>query len=50
MKDKECCGTCKYHCYEKADQGWICTKDSSDYCADWTDYDDCCDEYEEKLQ
>lgn len=35
---KKCCGTCKWHSFENI----------SDYCADWTEYDNSCEEWEEK--
>lgn len=43
---KECCGTCKWHHHESVDDGWVCVNADSDFCTDWTDYDDCCDEWE----
>ena len=43
---KECCGTCRYHVHEGIDDGWVCVNDTSLYCADWTEYDFCCDDYE----
>ena len=44
----EICGTCKYHEYEEVSQGWVCTNDQSEYFADWTDYEDKCEEWENK--
>ena len=46
--NEEICGNCKWHRYEKESQGWVCCNADSDYCADWTEYDDSCDEFEEK--
>ena len=43
-----CCGTCKYHEYEKASQGWVCVNDKSDFLSDWTEYGDYCEEWEMK--
>lgn len=43
---KECCGNCKNHSHD--DDGWICDCDKSEYFSDWTDYSNCCDEYEER--
>lgn len=49
MKDiNKCCGTCKYHEHENVDDGWVCVNQDSEYVADWTDYDHCCEEYEER--
>ena len=45
----ECCGTCKWHRHENTSQGRACMNSESDYCADWTDYNDSCDEWEEKM-
>lgn len=44
----ECCGTCKYHQREEIDDGWVCVNDESEYCADWTEYNDTCSEWEER--
>ena len=46
--NEEICGNCKWHRYEKESQGWVCCTSDSDYVADWTEYDDSCDEFEEK--
>ena len=46
--EKQCCGTCRYHAHEDIDDGWVCVNGDSDYVADWTDYDFCCDEWEER--
>ena len=42
------CGTCKWHQYEKLTYGWFCVCDKSEYCADWTDYSDSCEEWEDR--
>ncbi len=47
MKNEDkCCGTCKYH---KPDpdfpEDWICCNDKSEFSADWTDYENVCDQY-----
>ena len=44
----ECCGNCKYHQYEDISQGWVCCNKYSEYIADWTDYTDCCEEWESR--
>lgn len=47
MTDK-ICGTCKWHKHEGIDDGWVCVNDRSDYCTDWTDYEDTCEDWEER--
>lgn len=42
----ECCGTCKWHKHESIDDGWVCCNGDSEYVADYTEYEDCCDEWE----
>lgn len=44
METKKFCGTCKWH--KRAINDWICTNDNSEYCADYTGYNDTCDEWE----
>ena len=46
MNDLEICGTCKYHHHESVTDGWVCVNISSDYCTDFTEYEDSCDEWE----
>ena len=48
MMDDKCCGTCKYHHHEDIDDGWVCTNVDSEYVAEWTEYKDFCDEWEER--
>lgn len=45
---ERCCGTCKWHWYENIDEGFVCTNIDSEYCADWTDYADSCEDWEGK--
>ena len=45
---KECCGTCKWHEYDKAGKDWVCVNDASENVADFTGYEDSCDEWEGK--
>ena len=45
----EMCGTCKWHKHEDIDDGWVCVNDRSDYCTDWTDYGDYCEDYEPRI-
>lgn len=42
----EICGTCKYHKHESVDDGWVCVNPESEYCTDWTEYDDWCIDWE----
>ena len=44
----ECCGLCKFHQHEDVTEGWICTNPDSEYIADWTEYEDSCDCFEER--
>ena len=39
------CGECKYHVHEDHSDGWVCANANSDYHADWTDYNDTCEEW-----
>ena len=50
MLDDKCCGTCKYHYHKNIGDGWECVNDKSEYFADWTEYSDSCDEWEERKQ
>lgn len=43
---KPCCGTCKHHHFEDVDRGWVCCNAESEKCADWTERDDWCKEWE----
>lgn len=43
----DCCGTCKYATYDKM-QGYVCVNDSSDYTADFVEFNHVCDEWEGK--
>lgn len=46
--DEQICGTCKWHYHESIDDGWVCVNADSRYCADWTEYNDSCEEWEGK--
>lgn len=48
MDNNMCCGTCKWHQQENIDEGCVCVNGDSEYCGDWTIYDNCCKEYEER--
>lgn len=45
---KECCGNCKYHAFESIDSGYVCVNADSDYCSDWTEFNDACEDFEER--
>ena len=48
MLDK-ICGTCRFHRQDdNFEEDYICCNDASDMCADWTAYDDSCDQWEGK--
>lgn len=44
----EICGECKYHRYDRESGDWVCENDDSEYFAEFTDYNDSCDGYEER--
>ena len=44
---KNRCANCRYGEYDKM-QGYVCCNDSSEYVADFVDYNFCCVDYEEK--
>lgn len=46
--NKKCCGTCKWHCHEDIDNGFVCVNDKSEHCAEWMEYFYCCEEWEER--
>ena len=46
MENKEICGTCEYHKYY--DGEWYCMCEYSDANGCITDYNDSCEEYEER--
>lgn len=48
MSNDKCCGTCKYHCHEGIDDGWVCVNYGSEHVAEWTEYSDFCEEWERK--
>ena len=48
MTDQKVCGTCKYHRNDRNGDGWVCTNPDSEYNADWTEYGDQCEEWEER--
>ena len=58
IRDREVCGTCKYHehiyasvrKYEdiKVNNGWMCMNELSENQGYYTEYSDSCDDWEEK--
>ena len=44
----EICGKCKYHRTADCKEDWICTNEDSEYYADYTEYTDKCEEFEER--
>lgn len=57
--DRELCGTCKHHKHIysnvskengslRIDEGWMCINEDSENAGCYTDYDDSCDEWEER--
>ncbi len=43
------CSTCKYHEHRNSDDSWVCVNPESEYYADWTDYDDSCEDWEGEM-
>ena len=39
---------CKWHKFENISDGFVCVNSDSDYCADWTEYGDSCEEWEKR--
>ena len=46
--ENKICGTCRNHRIDPYDDGWRCVCGDSDYCTEWTEYTDTCDEWEGK--
>ena len=47
--DAQVCGTCKWHEWDQESDGsFVCINFESPNNADWTEYDDSCEEWEEK--
>jgi len=46
MRDSDqICGCCKWH--KRTESGyWVCVNNESEYCSDWTGYDDSCIDWE----
>lgn len=41
----ECCGKCCKHKFDDESQDWVCTNSKSEYFAEWTNYNDACEEF-----
>ncbi len=48
MDDRRICGECKWYQHEDIDDGWVCINSDSEHCTNWCDYDDSCEEFEER--
>ena len=49
MCEERCCGTCRWHDRdEEYSDEFTCDNEDSEYYADYTDYGDICDCYEER--
>lgn len=49
--DDNCCGTCKFHHHDSAIMhkgDYVCVNPESEYCSDYTMYDDYCMDYESR--
>lgn len=44
----ECFKTCKWHEQENIDNGYVCVNGDSEYVADWTEDEQCCEEWEKR--
>lgn len=45
---EKCCGNCRWHEYDELFDDWVCVNPDSDYVADFTGYEDSCEEFEER--
>jgi len=49
IEKKRCCGTCRYHEPDEVfPADWICLNTESENFADYTEYDDTCEDYKER--
>lgn len=44
------CGAYKWHQYDEYGKDWVCANGDSEYAADFTVYNDCCEEFEERKE
>lgn len=47
---EDICGRCKWHKYDGFGRAWACVNDRSDYVADFTDYTDTCECFEQTIE
>ena len=47
-EDEKGCGNCRWHTQEAGTREWLCDNEDSDYCMDYTGYEDCCSEWERR--
>ena len=40
--------TCRYHYYDKEEESWVCDNPDSELFTDYTEYQDTCEEWEER--
>jgi len=47
---ERCCGTCRWHWHQQGAgmDDWVCQNTDSDYCSDWTEFQDTCPDWEGK--
>ena len=49
MKNDKCCGTCRHHVPDgNFPDDWLCVNDKSEHIADYTEYEETCDFWEER--
>lgn len=44
---RKCCGTCKHSKYDKQSEDFVCSNSESENFADWVDYSNYCEEWED---
>ena len=47
MFEKQCCGTCRW--WERDEDDHICVNEESENLADWTEWNNICEEWEGKI-
>lgn len=46
IREEKVCGMCKWHEHENFSDGWVCVCNRSDNCADWTEAENTCEQWE----